>query len=228
MSGLSLGGPAPDFTLRDQFGQDVTLSSYRGTQGRGAVLLPVRLLRRLHRRDGRHPRPAGRVPDLRHRGAGDLLRPGLRAARLRRPGRAQLPAALGLLAARRGEPGPTTSSTRRRAARAGRRTSSTRTAWSAGRCTTPMPEGRDLDEHLQQLHAPGLDRRTGPTPVDDLRPRWRQSLGGGLSNACPVEPLVTRDASGSTHFRVRSCPGPFSGRLRSRSLCGLRGRIAQR
>ena len=27
---LSIGGPAPDFTLRDQFGQDVTLSSYRG------------------------------------------------------------------------------------------------------------------------------------------------------------------------------------------------------
>ena len=32
MSGLSLGGPAPDFTLRDQFGQDVQLSSYRGTK----------------------------------------------------------------------------------------------------------------------------------------------------------------------------------------------------
>ena len=29
MSGLQIGGPAPDFTLRDQFGQDVTLSSYR-------------------------------------------------------------------------------------------------------------------------------------------------------------------------------------------------------
>ena len=32
MSGLSLGSPAPDFTLRDQFGQHVTLSSYRGTK----------------------------------------------------------------------------------------------------------------------------------------------------------------------------------------------------
>jgi peroxiredoxin len=32
MSGLSLGGPAPDFTLRDQFGQEVRLSSYRGTK----------------------------------------------------------------------------------------------------------------------------------------------------------------------------------------------------
>ena len=36
MTGLELGGPAPDFTLRDQFGQDVTLSSYRGTK---AVLI---------------------------------------------------------------------------------------------------------------------------------------------------------------------------------------------
>ena len=36
MSGLTLGGPAPDFTLRDQFGQEVTLSSYRGTK---AVLI---------------------------------------------------------------------------------------------------------------------------------------------------------------------------------------------
>jgi len=31
-TGLALGAPAPDFTLRDQFGQDVTLSSYRGTK----------------------------------------------------------------------------------------------------------------------------------------------------------------------------------------------------
>lgn len=32
MSGIQIGGPAPDFTLRDQFGQDVTLSSFRGTK----------------------------------------------------------------------------------------------------------------------------------------------------------------------------------------------------
>ncbi|WP_017935039.1 peroxiredoxin [Nocardioides sp. Iso805N] len=32
MSGLQIGGPAPDFTLRDQFGQDVTLASYRGSK----------------------------------------------------------------------------------------------------------------------------------------------------------------------------------------------------
>ena len=35
-AGLTIGGPAPDFTLRDQFGQDVTLSSFAGTK---AVLL---------------------------------------------------------------------------------------------------------------------------------------------------------------------------------------------
>ncbi len=34
--GLELGSSAPDFTLRDQFGQDVTLSSYRD---RKAVLI---------------------------------------------------------------------------------------------------------------------------------------------------------------------------------------------
>ena len=36
MTGLELGGPAPDFTLRDQFGQDVTLSSF---QGKKAVVM---------------------------------------------------------------------------------------------------------------------------------------------------------------------------------------------
>jgi peroxiredoxin len=35
-AGLALGAAAPDFTLRDQFGQDITLSSYRG---RKAVLI---------------------------------------------------------------------------------------------------------------------------------------------------------------------------------------------
>ena len=40
MSGLSLGGPAPDFTLRDQFGQDVTLSSYRGKKAVALIFYP--------------------------------------------------------------------------------------------------------------------------------------------------------------------------------------------
>ncbi|MEI5675518.1 MULTISPECIES: peroxiredoxin [unclassified Nocardioides] len=40
MTGLELGGPAPDFTLRDQFGQDVTLSSYRGTKAVAILFYP--------------------------------------------------------------------------------------------------------------------------------------------------------------------------------------------
>ncbi len=38
--GLALGGPAPDFTLRDQFGQDVTLSSFRGQKAVALVFYP--------------------------------------------------------------------------------------------------------------------------------------------------------------------------------------------
>lgn len=40
MSGLRLGGPAPDFTLRDQFGQDVALSSYRGRKAVALLFYP--------------------------------------------------------------------------------------------------------------------------------------------------------------------------------------------
>lgn len=40
MTGLELGGPAPDFTLRDQFGQDVTLSSFRGSKSVLLVFYP--------------------------------------------------------------------------------------------------------------------------------------------------------------------------------------------
>ncbi|WP_309649784.1 peroxiredoxin [Nocardioides sp.] len=40
MTGLELGGPAPDFTLRDQFGQDVTLSSYRGSKAVAIFFYP--------------------------------------------------------------------------------------------------------------------------------------------------------------------------------------------
>jgi peroxiredoxin len=40
VTGLSLGIPAPDFTLRDQFGQDVTLSSFRGQKAVAVVFYP--------------------------------------------------------------------------------------------------------------------------------------------------------------------------------------------
>jgi mycoredoxin-dependent peroxiredoxin len=40
VTGLELGGPAPDFTLRDQFGQDVMLSSYRGRKAVAILFYP--------------------------------------------------------------------------------------------------------------------------------------------------------------------------------------------
>jgi len=40
VTGLPLGAPAPDFTLRDQFGQDVTLSSFRGKKAVALVFYP--------------------------------------------------------------------------------------------------------------------------------------------------------------------------------------------
>ena len=39
-TGLTLGAEAPDFTLRDQFGQDVTLSSYRGVKAVALLFYP--------------------------------------------------------------------------------------------------------------------------------------------------------------------------------------------
>jgi mycoredoxin-dependent peroxiredoxin len=40
MTGLELGGPAPDFTLRDQFGQDVTLSAFKGRKAVAIFFYP--------------------------------------------------------------------------------------------------------------------------------------------------------------------------------------------
>jgi len=39
--GLRTGGTAPDFTLRDQFGQDVTLSSFRGRKAVALIFYPA-------------------------------------------------------------------------------------------------------------------------------------------------------------------------------------------
>lgn len=41
MTGLEIGQPAPDFTLRDQFGADVTLSSFRGKKSVALVFFPA-------------------------------------------------------------------------------------------------------------------------------------------------------------------------------------------
>ena len=58
-----------------------------------------------------------------------------------------------LLAARRGVARPSRSSTRSRERLAGRRTSSTATGMLRWAVHNANPDGRDLDEHLGQLHA---------------------------------------------------------------------------
>jgi len=40
VTGLALGAPAPDFSLRDQFGQDVTLSSFLGKKAVALIFYP--------------------------------------------------------------------------------------------------------------------------------------------------------------------------------------------
>lgn len=40
MTGLQIGGPAPDFTLRDQFGADVTLSDFHGKKAVAIFFFP--------------------------------------------------------------------------------------------------------------------------------------------------------------------------------------------
>lgn len=40
MTALQIGEPAPDFTLRDQFGQDVTLSEFRGSKSVAILFYP--------------------------------------------------------------------------------------------------------------------------------------------------------------------------------------------
>lgn len=39
-AGLRIGGPAPDFVLRDQFGQDVRLSDFRGRKAVAVLFYP--------------------------------------------------------------------------------------------------------------------------------------------------------------------------------------------
>ena len=139
----------------------------------------------------------------------------------------ELPAAVRLLAARRGGHG-----VRRLRRGAGlraplRRTSSTRRACCAGRVHNAMPEGRDLDEHLRQLQAAGLsapDRAAGRNSSNLLPiPETRTVPGRGRLMLLLVEPLVTRDASG----RLISDPAPASAVVslpRARlGLCRARG-----
>lgn len=40
MTGIVIGGPAPDFSLRDQFGQTITLSDFRGAKAVAILFYP--------------------------------------------------------------------------------------------------------------------------------------------------------------------------------------------
>ena len=139
MSGLELGGPAPDFTLRDQFGQDVTLSSFRGRKAVALFFYPFAFSGVC----------TGEMAGIRDRLAEFMTfdtevlaiscDPVYALRAFADAGRPQLPAALGLLAARRGRPGlrrlrrgeglPAALVVRRRQGRHA----------CAGRCTTRCP-----------------------------------------------------------------------------------------
>ena len=67
---LPVGATAPDFTLRDQNRQPVTLSDFRGAKERAAGVLPAGLHRHLPRRARSAARPSARLRERRQRGAG--------------------------------------------------------------------------------------------------------------------------------------------------------------
>ena len=101
MSPLPVGSQAPDFALRDQHGQTVTLSSYRGTKAVVLVFYPWAFSRVCggELRALRDVLPA--VPERRRRAARRLLRPHALPAGIRRGRRPPVPAVVRPLAARR-------------------------------------------------------------------------------------------------------------------------------
>ena len=228
VSGLTLGGPAPDFTLRDQFGQDVTLSSYRGTKAVALVFYPYAFSGVC----------TGEMAGIRDRLAefmtfdSEVLAiscdPMFALRAFADSRRAQLPAALRLLAARRGLP-------RLRRLRRGRRLpAAVVVRRGQGRDRPLVGPPREPESAATSTNTSASSRRSWPERVvrtnglDHLKNNpsaclWPPSVGSKL---CPVEPLVTRDASGSTsiygHFRrVRRLPY-------SAAADECPGRIAQR
>ena len=113
---VAVGDAAPDFTLKDQNGNDVTLSEFRGTAG-GDRLLPVHVHRRVRGRALRDPRRPVGVRARRRAGAGHLVRLAPLPAHVGRAAGLHVPGAERLLAARRGGARPTACSTTRSAAR---------------------------------------------------------------------------------------------------------------
>ncbi len=147
---VEIGQQAPDFELRDQHGQSVRLSSFRGDKAVVVMFYPFAFSRVC---TGELCEVRDSLPTFESDGgaaARGLLRHDVLAARLRRAGRARLPAALGLLAARRGGDG-----LRRLQRGAGSADRSTFIVDKDGvlRWTVhnAMPDARDLEEQARVL-----------------------------------------------------------------------------
>ena len=196
----AVGDTAPDFTLKDQNGNDVTLSSFRG-QARRDRLLPVHVHRRVRGRALRDPRRPVRVRARRRAGARHLVRHPPRPAGVGRAAGFHLPGAERLLAARRGEPRPTACSTRRSAAPTAPRSCSTRTA------SRRAPPSR-----------PPTSARPAPRTSTTTRaaPRWADRSSALL--VAVADAADGHDAGRVSRDRPRPWPGAAS-RARRASSC---------
>ena len=117
---IEVGQEAPDFEIKNQFGELVKLSDLRGKKNVVLVFYPFAFTPTCTAelctiRDEKVSFENDDVQVLRH-----LDRPGALAEGVRRAGEDRVPAALGLLPARCGRRRPTASSSRRRASRRAR------------------------------------------------------------------------------------------------------------
>ena len=102
---LPVGTAAPDFTLRDQNQQPVTLSAYRGAKNVLLVFFPLAFTGICQGELDAAARPPAGVRERRQRGAGHLGGAAAHPQDLGDRERLPVSGALGLLAARRGQPG---------------------------------------------------------------------------------------------------------------------------
>ena len=99
---LATGTDAPDFTLKDQDGNDVTLSSFRGNQNVVIVFYPVHVHRRVPGRAVLAARRPLRVRERQRAGTRDLVRLAPLAEAMGRAAGLHVSRAERLLASRRG------------------------------------------------------------------------------------------------------------------------------
>ena len=210
VTGLELGTPAPDFTLRDQFGQDVSLSSYRGEKAVAIVFYPYAFSGVC----------TGEMAGIRDRLA-ELMTFGSEVLAVS----CDPVYALRAFADADGLNFPLLSDfwphgevcraydvfNEVKGARAARRTSSTGRAWCAGRCTATGPRATSTSTSGSSRSTPDPRLIHSRATVRDgsadrgldhseKLPRFGLSGLRRPATVCRVEPLVTRDASGSAHF----------------------------